>query len=305
MSKVHIATIITLNHYDKALTMFASANRFRDCHLHILIVDRFHEDISTPSDPNITVYRPNDISEGPCGRINRISLAKYREPDLSRPSLISQFDYLRWSLKPGFVSFLHQQHDTVMFCDSDLFFYNDFSEMLEKTKESSFIVSPHWRTIHTIITDELQYNFRHGLYNGGYFIATKQAEEILLWWAERCCVECSATSETTYVDQKYLDLVPLYFDNVHIIRHKGYNVAAWNAYYLPRTEENGEILVAGYPIIFIHYSPITICWIRQGLDLKLAEHLREYDAALLEQRMILLRKNFENLISEKIPKDLV
>ena len=119
------------------------------------------------------------------------------------------------------------------------------------------------------------------------------------WWAERCCVECSASSETTYVDQKYLDLIPLYFDDVGIIKHKGCNVAAWNSSYLQRTVVDNVVLVAGQPIIFIHYSPITIRYIEHGLDFNLTEHLSEYIQAVFEQQINFYRQDKQRFISKQ------
>lgn len=280
MSEINIATIITPNHLDKAYAMLASMSRFQKCHLHILMVNVDHENIKPPNNDNVTFYKPDDIFNGSIGRINRLSFLKYKIVQKDRPAIIAQHDYLRWSLKAGFVHHLLQQYEIVTYCDCDLHFYNDFKEIIDFASDKSLTISPHWRTIHSNAADDIQYNFRHGLYNGGFFIGTRQGLNILEWWAERCCIECSATSETTYVDQKYLDLVPLYFDNVGIIKHKGCNVAAWNAAYLPRTINDNEVLVDGYKIIFIHYSPITIKYIEKGIDIHLTEHLAEYKASL-------------------------
>lgn len=298
----HIATIITPNHLDKAYTMLESLRRFRDVHLHVLIVNQYFRPFEPPEHDHVTFYRPDDIFEGPMGRINRISFTKYSQIAKNRPAIIAPQDYLRWALKPGFVRSLLEKMAMVTFCDCDLFFYNDPAEVLEYASDKAITVSPHWRTINSVSTDEIQYNFRHGLYNGGFFIATQAGNKILEWWAERCCVECSATSETTYVDQKYLDLVPLYFDDVGVIKNKGYNVAAWNLNYLRRTVENGKVLVDGDEIVFIHYSPITISLIENGLDYQLTEHLMQYKDALTKQRIDFYRQEKQKFMSEPLPE---
>lgn len=305
MSEVHVATIITPNHLDKAYTMLDSLRRFQDAHLHVLVVNAYFEQLETPEHDHVTFYSPNDIFDSPAGRINRLCFTRYSKPDPDRPPIIAPQDYLRWSLKPGFVLHLLEQYEDVVHCDCDLFFYGDPAEILEYACSKTITLSPHWRTIHSIATDEIQYNFRHGLYNGGFFIATRAAAEILTWWAERCCVECSASSETTYVDQKYLDLVPLYFDHVGIIKHKGYNVAAWNMNFLERTVKDGKVLVDGDEIVFIHFSPITIKWIESGLDLQLTEHLMEYNEALITQRMSFYRQDKTRFMSEPIATEVI
>jgi hypothetical protein len=279
MSKVHIATIITISHFDKAMTMLESLRQYHDCHLHVLFTNCLFDPIEIPENENVTVYVPNDIY---------------------RPAIIAPTDYLRWALKPGFVHKLLEEHEFVTFCDCDLHFYSDPAEILDYGNNHSVTLSPHWRTIHTKSTDEIKYNFMHGLYNGGFFMATREGRGILEWWAERCCVECTASSEVTYVDQKYLDLVPLYFENVGIIKHKGCNVAAWNRNHLERTIQDDKVLVDGHEIIFIHYSPVTITWIEKGLDIQLTEHLDQYKNDLAIQRMALYRLDKRQFMSEQL-----
>lgn len=297
MSEIEIASIITTNHCDKAFTMLESMREFRDCHLHLFPVNLTNEEL--PEHEHVTFYRPEEILDGPLGTINRLCYARYHNPPRPLPKIISRFDYLRWSLKAGFIRHLLQDHQMIIYADCDLHFYSDFSEIINYATSKSITLSPHWRTIHTTTGKEIDFNFRHGLYNGGFLIATQSGNHILDWWAERCCAECSASSETTYVDQKYLDMLPLYFDNIGIIKHKGYNVAAWNLSYLKRTIQDDEVLVAGEKIVFIHYSPITVRKIEEGDDFLLADHLREYKSALLKQRTNLYRNKLQHLISEK------
>lgn len=307
MSKVHVATIITADHLDKAYAMLESLRQFQDAHLHILVVNHHFDPLDPPRHEHVSFYRPNEIFEGDIGRLNRISFMKHSKIDSERPTIIAPLDYLRWALKPGFVHFLLEfKADEVVFCDCDLFFYADPIEILEYASQKTITISPHWRTIHNVTTDEIQYNFRHGLYNGGFFITTQDGKEVLEWWAEMCCVECSASSETTYVDQKYLDLVPLYFDNVGVIRHKGYNVAAWNLNYLPRTlDDDGKVRIDGDELIFIHFSPITIKWIENGFDYQLTEPLAQYRDALAKHRMNFYREGRQKYMSESISTEVI
>jgi hypothetical protein len=160
------------------------------------------------------------------------------------------------------------------------------------------MVSPHWRNIYHSTTHEWRFNFEHGLYNSGFFIITRKGKTILDWWTEMCNHECTASSHYTYVDQRYLDIVPLYFPDVRIIQHKGCNVAAWNHQYLPRTISDETVLVAGQPIIFIHYSPVTITTIESGTDHHLTNHLQQYFNTLKETRILLLREQHQAMVSD-------
>lgn len=303
MSKLHVATIITPNHLDKAYTMIESMRKFHDCHAHILIVGAYHKVLKPPTIPNTTFYTLDDMFSGKIGRINSLIFDKYKLPSEDRPPNIAKHDYLRWALKAGFIYKLlesNKNNKLYIYCDCDLHFYNDYHEIIDYSSNKSITISPHWRTIHSTVMNEFQYNFKHGLYNGGFFICTHQAMPILEWWAERCCVECSATSNTTYVDQKYLDLVPLYFDNVGIIKHKGCNVAGWNMSYLQRSIKNGETLVSGQKIIFIHYSKVTVKHIEDGHDKELCWHLSQYKRDLMKQQINFIRQGKQEFISSDI-----
>lgn len=296
---IHVCSIVTLNHVDKALAMFNSMLEYQECFLHLLIVDG--QPNHTLSFKNVKIYHLEQLANHPtCGRAIRQIMAKHGRPPIEAPSIISQRDYLRWALKPVFVLSLIE-YETVVYCDCDLYFYNDFKFLVDDGSKHSISLSPHWRTIYHSTNDEWRYNFRHGLYNGGFFIATKEGTPILEWWSDMCATECSADNPDTYVDQRYLDVVPLYFDNVCVIHHKGCNVAAWNRQYLERqTTNDGIVQVSGQDIIFIHYSPITITDILNEKDEYLTRHWQKYKEALLEIRTYLLRNNQQHMISCKI-----
>ena len=70
-----------------------------------------------------------------------------------------------------------------------------------------------------------------GVYNGG-FIGISQhesARRFLYWWADRLHTHCRHdVTQGMHYDQRWLDLVPALFEDVHIVRDAGCNVAYWN-----------------------------------------------------------------------------
>ena len=70
----------------------------------------------------------------------------------------------------------------------------------------------------------------HGAYNLG-FLAVSRAENsarFLQWWAERLFLYCyDDKSRGIFTDQKWIDLVPSFFD-CHILKHHGYDFATWS-----------------------------------------------------------------------------
>jgi hypothetical protein len=92
-------------------------------------------------------------------------------------------------------------------------------------------------------------------------------------------------------------VVPLYFDDVGIIKHPGCNVAGWNLYYLKRGNTDGEVTINSEPVVFIHYSPVTIHKIEGGEDFMLQGHLKEYEKKLFDIRVDLTRRGLKFCIS--------
>ena len=78
----------------------------------------------------------------------------------------------------------------------------------------------------------------------------------LAWWQDRLLADCSAAVERgVYYDQRWLDLLPILFDDVSVMRDAGCNIAYWN---LPerhvQVSSEGIILADGAPARFFHFS---------------------------------------------------
>ena len=58
-----------------------------------------------------------------------------------------------------------------------------------------------------------------------------------------------------FVDQKWVDLAPCFFDEIHILRHAGCNVAYWNLRERFLSDADNRVVVNGdTPLVFFHYS---------------------------------------------------
>jgi lipopolysaccharide biosynthesis glycosyltransferase len=299
---INIASIVTQNYVEQALTMFNSMLKYRkDCHIDILVVTGTKQDTQINL-KNVTLHHISDFYDHPkFGTLYRLTIARPGTTPETRPTIIALNDYLRWSLKPIFSRILLEQYDRVFFCDHDLYFYKDFTFLDKEAEGKTICLSPHWRTINYTVENEMEFNFRHGLFNGGFFIVNKSGAHILDWWAEMTANKCTALeNDPTYVDQKYLDIVPIYFNDVHVIKHKGCNVAAWNRSYNKRTIVNNEVRAGNDEIIFIHYSPVTIKQIENGMDHLLQEHYDQYKSAIIETKIQLTKNNLNHLTTRPI-----
>lgn len=195
---------------------------------------------------------------------------------------------LRWSMKPVFIRHLLEQGiPKVIYIDCDMFFFSEGSFLFSMLDETDFLLTPHWRSIDPLKeTLNFRLLFTDGIYNAGFIGASANSIPILDWWANACLYECKKRIiNGLFDDQRYLDIVPVYFEKTGIVSHKGCNVANWNQAVCRReAQPDGTILINGKePIVFIHFSSSTITGILHGNDILLKTHLEKYAAALSGQ----------------------
>jgi hypothetical protein len=187
----HFATIITMDHLDKAMALLASLQKFGEAELHVYIVD-LSVDPKKLESPGFIIHEQHELLTD---SVNKIILTKYtghgsnNKIRLPKDGIIAYYDYLRWALKPAFVKLLHEKFEKVVYCDCDLFFYNDYQFLLDMLDENRIVISPHWREITPVANTDYKYTYMHGLYNGGFF-ATRDADDFLIWWRECYRMHC-------------------------------------------------------------------------------------------------------------------
>lgn len=171
-------------------------------------------------------------------------------------------DQLRWALKPTYLKFLLKQgYDRVIYVDNDVFFYSDLNFLFDLLRDHSFLLTPHFYSSDPSEKQNwFEANFRVGLYNAGFIGVSQKGIPILDWWANCCLYNVKKSYwRGLFDDQKYLDLVPVLFDEVEILKHKGCNLAGWNYqnYSITRNTEN-QLLLNDDPLIFIHFADLTM-----------------------------------------------
>lgn len=151
--------------------------------------------------------------------------------------------------------------DAVVYLDPDTCLFGSLDPLLSILQTSDIVLTPHTITPETardaIIENEIG-PLQHGAYNLG-FCAIKTSGEgarFANWWSDRLLNYCyEDLKRGLFVDQKWCDMVPAFFDNVKILRDPGYNVASWN---LSNREvaihEDGSITVNGSPLRFWHFT---------------------------------------------------
>lgn len=167
------------------------------------------------------------------------------------------------ALKPFAAEYLllnNKDIDTLIYLDSDILVYNSFGHVRDTLDRYNIVITPH--TLTPIPADgffpEEKLLFKSGVYNGGFFAINRSDESIafLSWWKQQLRNDCLVDpSKGLYVDQMWLNLVPMYFDNVAVIKNPGYNIAYWNFHERYITINNQVFTVNNqYPLVFFHFS---------------------------------------------------
>lgn len=217
------------------------------------------------------------------------TLAEMRQSDLGNGIAIKyaeQSDELRWSLKPVLMMHLLQQYPRVIYGDCDLHFFHDPNWLWNELDRSAIILSPHWRSsVATVDRANFDLLYVGGLYNGGFVGASRSGVDALNAWGHNCLEVCIKDfTQGQYVDQTHLNLLPVYFDGVHVLKHRGCNVANWNMVECARVAQaDGSVLINGRdPIVFIHFTRSMIDGIVSGVDGSLMPHLNTLRDRLLQ-----------------------
>jgi hypothetical protein len=227
---LNFCTISTASYLFKASALADSIMPYNAI-LHVLVIDKIPP-LDYPA--NIKIYQINDIRNEYLERV----LSKYGRDK----------DKLRWALKPIFLLYLLDKAECVAYVDNDQYFYSDPTFIFNMLNDSSIILTPHhYQPIPSAEANWFEANFRVGLFNAGFIGASTKAKDALDWWV-KCCIYNikKAYWRGLFDDQKYLDMMPVLFDNVKILKHPGCNLAGWNDYQLIDD------------LVFIHFAEITL-----------------------------------------------
>ena len=191
---------------------------------------------------------------------------------------------LRWATKPILIKYLIKKHPQICYMDCDIFVTNNIDIIIEELGSSKALLTPHYRSRNPRKdAEEFKFNYKHGLFNAGFIAFNKSGEEILDWWASCCNYRCEKNlNEGLWDDQRYLDAIPVFFEGVKICKHPGFNVAFWNKNELIRSIENGQTLLNGKELVFIHFAYTTWNEINNGEDGIDPKYANEFNHLLIK-----------------------
>jgi hypothetical protein len=136
--------------------------------------------------------------------------------------------------KPSALRFLLDRgHRSAIFLDPDILVRDALDQLFTVVEQHAVALTPHLimppggpdgaRRELNILSS--------GTFNAGFIGVsdTPSARQFLAWWDDRVAAHCRyRVADGVYYDQRWLDLAPVFFDDVSILRDPVYNVAHWN-----------------------------------------------------------------------------
>lgn len=192
--------------------------------------------------------------------IELLSIDDLPVPHVDRVSLHYTILELNTAIKPFAFERLFQAPDVeaVVYFDPDIELYSSGVPLLAQLERADVVLTPH-------LTAPLE-DDRHpsdlsvlqsGTYNLG-FLGLRQgdtAKRLLAWWGAKLVRDCVVDiPRGLFTDQKWIDLVPGFFDRVAIVRDPGWNVAYWNLAHRDVVRTAAGYEVNGQPLFFFHFS---------------------------------------------------
>lgn len=142
---------------------------------------------------------------------------------------------LNTAVKPFYIDYLYETYPDatqVIYFDPDIIVYQPLTKLTQDLDTYSMVLTPHtcsptpdWERPNE------QHHLNTGIYNLGFIGLRRDAtaRQFVNWWKQRLVYECRIDlCEGLFVDQHWVNFAPVYYDNVLIEHHPGYNVAYWN-----------------------------------------------------------------------------
>lgn len=138
------------------------------------------------------------------------------------------------SVKPFYIEYLWRHYGNdhkIVYLDPDIVIYKPLDHLFTALELNSVVLTPMFSMVTEKTSLDELVALRHGMFNLGFIALryTEQSMKLVKWWKERLRTHCLIDKPRgIFVDQKWMDLAPLLFDEVFVLKHPGYNMAWWN-----------------------------------------------------------------------------
>ena len=195
-----------------------------------------------------------------------VLLSEIGVPDLRAAAMRYDLLELNTNVKPTLLKHLLQTYslEALIYLDPDIFVYGPLDPVFDLLGSgATAVLTPHMTAP---VFDGKSPSEQDLLYNGTYnlgFIgvgAGQESRRLLDWWEQRCLQLGFSEGRTgLFVDQKWMNLAPGFFERVVVSRDPGLNMAYWNLHerILIESATGLQIQAAGQalvPLRFFHFS---------------------------------------------------
>ena len=243
--QVALCTIIAKNYIAHARTLVESFREFHpEIACYVLIVDEFERYVA-PAQEQFEV----------------ISLRELELPKARTLCFKYSVTELCTATKPFLLEYLCQKRgiQKLLYIDPDILVTAKLSEPFARLDSFDVVLTPHVET--DFPDDGLQPDdsavLQTGLFNLG-FIGVRDSEntrDFLGWWKRKLQDKCVVHVQGgLFVDQKFMDLASVLFENIYVEKGTGYNVAYWNLHSRKIAKSDGMWMCNGEPLYFFHFS---------------------------------------------------
>lgn len=233
-----VFTVCSLNYLDKATVMLNSITD--DVSKIIIVVDKKADTVINIE--GISVVFSEDLN-----------IPRYNE---------ATFKYnvieMNTCIKPYVCGVLVKIFNKVIYLDPDILVFDTLSGIFKELESADFLITPHATSSpnDALRPSDKDY-LKFGLYNLGFFAATVGAlnSGLINWWHNKLMEECFYEPSEGYgVDQKFVDLIPIYFHGVRVLKNKVYNIAFWNLHERVIESKDESYFIDQDKIVFVHFS---------------------------------------------------
>jgi len=264
LNNVAVATIVAKPYLSFARAL---ADSFRRIHPDIPFVVLLADETGGYFDPSGESFQVLRLAELGVPRLERFRFQHGQQPltYASTPFLLAHLT------RSGF--------DRVVFIKQESLVLGDLTPLFDILRRASIVLTPHLVSPLTRadrIERELNI-LQSGTFNVGILgvAATAVAGRFLAWWQDRVHAHCRhAVADGWHYEQRWLDLVPGFFEDVHVLRDPAFNVGHWNLPERVISIDGERVLVNGQPCRLFRFS---------GYDPERPRSLTRYSSRLTAQ----------------------
>ena len=244
----HVFTSITANYIPKARVLANSVKRFHpEAKFHLVLSDRPPTGMELENEPFDSLLLAEDL---PIPNVRSW---------LFSHTLVEMCTAVKG---PAFQAIADRYGaEKIFFLDPDIVVFSVLDSLLQKLDEFGILLTPHQlvpETDYQAIIDNEICSLKHGVYNLGFLgiRAAGEGRRFIDWWTQRCYDFCyDNIPGGLFTDQRWVDLAPVFFTDLCILKEPQYNVATWNLTHRTATGDlDSGIEINGKPLCFYHFS---------------------------------------------------